>query len=122
MTIVSMKPTGVVAGTAAVVVLLLATSCGQPGAAADGTRAPSGRLDIVTAFYPFQFIAERVAGDHGAVTSLTTPGAEPHDLELTPRQVATVTTADLVIYEKSFQPAVDEAVVQSDNSNVLDTS
>ena len=56
------------------------------------------------------------------MTSLTAPGAEPHDLELTPKQVASVSEASLVIYEKSFQAAVDEAVAQSGNPNVLDTA
>jgi len=54
--------------------------------------------------------------------NLTEPGAEPHDLELTPRQVASLTTATLVIYERGFQPAVDEAVVQSENRQVIDTT
>jgi len=76
----------------------------------------------VTAFYPLQFVAQRVAGDHATVTNLTQPGAEPHDVELTPRQVASVTTASLVIYEKGFQPAVDEAVTQSENPEVIDTT
>jgi len=56
------------------------------------------------------------------VANLTQPGAEPHDLELTPRQVASLTTAKLVIYEKGFQPAVDEAVLQSENPEVIDTT
>jgi zinc transport system substrate-binding protein len=56
------------------------------------------------------------------VMNLTHPGAEPHDLELTPRQVASLTTATLVIYERGFQPAVDEAVVQSENRQVIDTT
>ena len=38
--------------------------------------------------YPLQFVAERVGGDRVAVTNLTPPGAEPHDLELTPQDVA----------------------------------
>jgi zinc transport system substrate-binding protein len=82
----------------------------------------SGRLTIVAAFYPLQFVGQQVAGDHATVASLTQPGAEPHDLELTPRQVASLTTASLVIYQKGFQPAVDEAVVQSGNLEVIDTS
>jgi zinc transport system substrate-binding protein len=69
-----------------------------------------------------QFVAQRVAGDHAAVSDLTQPGAEPHDVELTPRQVASLTTASLVIYEKGFQPAVDEAVRQSENPEVIDTT
>jgi zinc transport system substrate-binding protein len=102
-----------------VLALVMVAACGaiQPGA----DRKP-GQLQIVASFYPFQFIAERVAGSHAQVESLTKPGAEPHDLELTPRQVASVSDADLVIYEKTFQAAVDEAVKQSGNKNVLDTS
>ena len=64
----------------------------------------------MAAFYPLQFVAERIAEGHATVANLTQSGAEPHDLELTPRQVASLTTTSLVIYEKGFQPAVDEAV------------
>ena len=99
--------------------LAAAAGCANAGSA---TTAHTGqdRLAIVTAFYPLQFIAQRVAGDHATVANLTHPGAEPHDLELTPRQVASLTTASLVIYEKGFQPAVDEAVLQSENREVID--
>lgn len=101
--------------------LLLITACGATGGAkADGSRP--GQLTIVAGFYPLQYVAERVAGSHASVQSLTKPGAEPHDLELTPKQVASVSTADLVLYEKHFQAAVDDAVAQSGNDHVLDTA
>lgn len=103
-----------------ILAVLLASACAAVGPQSAGAR--SNGLQIVTAFYPFQFVAERVAGPRATVTSLTKPGAEPHDLELTPRQVASVSEADLVIYEKSFQSAVDEAVAQSGNKNVLNTA
>lgn len=99
---------------------LLAAACSDPSGEPASTQP--GQLKVVTAFYPLQFVAERVAGQHAAVTSLTTPGAEPHDVELTPRQVASVVDADAVVYIKGFQPAVDEAVAQSGNDHVLDTS
>lgn len=102
--------------------LLLAAACGGAGAGTGAGDAQPGQLKIVTAFYPFQFITERVAGSHAQVSSLTQPGAEPHDLELTPRQVADLSTADFVVYEKTFQAAVDEAVAQSGNAHVLDTT
>ena len=92
----------------------------QPGPEPDTSDTAS--LNIVVAFYPFQFIAERVAGDHATVTSLTEPGAEPHDVELKPSQVASLAEASLVVYEKSFQAAVDEAVTQSGNPNMIDTA
>jgi zinc transport system substrate-binding protein len=43
---------------------------------------------VVTAFYPLQFLSERIGGATVTVTDLTKPGAEPHDVELNPRQVA----------------------------------
>lgn len=67
---------------------------------------------IVAAFYPLQFLAERVADTDAEVVNLVKPGVEPHDLELTPDQMAKLTEADLVVYLKGFQPAVDEAVAQ----------
>jgi zinc transport system substrate-binding protein len=101
-------------------ILLAVSGCASAGPASS-SRA-RGVLTIVTAFYPLQFVAQRVSAGHAAVTNLTQPGAEPHDLELTPPQVASLTTATLVIYERGFQPAVDEAVVQSENRQVIDTT
>jgi zinc transport system substrate-binding protein len=49
------------------------------------------------------------------VTNLTPAGAEPHDLELTPREVEEILGADLVLYVgEGFQPAVEEAVESGD--------
>ncbi|HEY9289755.1 MAG TPA: metal ABC transporter substrate-binding protein [Microlunatus sp.] len=101
--------------------LLLVAGCGAASGTGSG-GSQSGQLKIVASFYPFQFVAERVAGSHASVENLTKPGAEPHDLELTPKQVGSITDADLVLYEQHFQAAVDEAVEQSGNKNVLDTS
>jgi zinc transport system substrate-binding protein len=101
--------------------LILTTACGGQGAAGEVVDS-SGGVQIVSGSYPFQFVAERVAGIHGTVSSLTKPGAEPHDVELTPQQVVDISTADLVVYERSFQPAVDETVAQSGNDQVLDTA
>ena len=79
------------------------------------TASPSnddGLIRVVAAFYPLQFVAERVGGDKVQVTNLAPPGAEPHDLELSPAQVASIADADLVLYVHGFQPAVDEAIAQ----------
>jgi zinc transport system substrate-binding protein len=87
-----------------------AVDAGAPGAAAAGR---DGRLAVVASFYPLQFAAERVGADEVSVTSLTKPGAEPHDLELSPRDVASLEDADLVVYLAGFQPSVDEGVAAS---------
>ena len=113
-----LRAAGTLLGTLA---LLLGAGCGG-SAGAGATTGQPGQLRIVTAFYPLQFVAERVAGQHAQITGLTEPGAEPHDLELTPQQVASIGEADLVVYEKTFQPAVDEAIAQSGTTNALDTT
>ena len=95
-----------------------AFSDGAPGT----TRSADGRLSVVTAFYPLQYAVQQVAGDRADVTSLTRPGAEPHDLEITPTQTAQVADADLVVYESGFQPAVDDAVAQDARGRRLDAS
>lgn len=96
--------------------LMTLTGC---GAGADAAAA-DGRIQVAAAFYPLQFVAEQVGGERVAVTSLTRPGAEPHDLELAPRQVGQIEDADLVVYEKGFQPAVDEAVDQNRTGPVVE--
>lgn len=77
------------------------------------SRPDDGEIDVVTGFYPLQFVAGRVGGDLVSVSDLTQPGQEPHDLELSPRQTGEVALADLVVYEKGLQAAVDAAVGQS---------
>ena len=93
--------------------------------------APAGRMppepgrtatSIVTTFYPLQFVTQRVAGDRAQVTNLTKPGAEPHDLELTPREVASFSDASLVVYLAGFQPAVDEASQTEATAHALDVA
>jgi zinc transport system substrate-binding protein len=76
----------------------------------------------VVAFYPLQYVTDQVGGDQVNATSLTQPGVEPHDLELTAKQVASLAKADLVFYEKGFQAAVDAAVAEQKPARVLDAT
>lgn len=87
-----------------------------------GTTTDPDRINVVAAFYPLEFAAEQVAGGRASISSLTPPGTEPHDLELTPRQVAAIADADLVVYISGFQPAVDEAVELEADDRALDVS
>jgi zinc transport system substrate-binding protein len=106
------------AATAALAVGAL-TACGDD--APDAGAAPD-KLDVVAAFYPLQFVAEKVGGDAVTVTNLAKPGAEPHDLELNADQVAQIVDAKVVVYLKGFQPAVDEAVQQQGGDRAFDVS
>lgn len=103
-----------------IIAALALSACGSAGVAANGTVG--GKLAIVASFYPLQFATQQVGGDYVAVTSLTRPGAEPHDIELTPRDVATVSKASLVVYEKGLQGAVDQAVESEGGDRSLDVA
>jgi zinc transport system substrate-binding protein len=97
------------------VVLVLAvlgvglSGCGAGGGGASGDSA---QTDVVASFYPLAWAAEQVAGgDHVQVRNLTPPGTEPHDVELTARDVERIRSADVVLYlGGGFQPAVEDAV------------
>jgi zinc transport system substrate-binding protein len=106
--------------TAAVTALGLAalTACSSDTADAGGTDT----FDVVASFYPMQFLAQQIGGDHVEVTTLTAPGQEPHDLELSTKQTAQLERADAVLYLKGLQPAVDEAVAQSGAATKIDAA
>ncbi|MFJ7147815.1 metal ABC transporter substrate-binding protein [Streptomyces sp. NPDC100445] len=84
--------------------------------------ANTSRFDVVASFYPMTFLAERIGGEHARVTTLTSPGQEPHDLEISPRQIAQLEESDAVLYLKGLQPSVDEAVAQSPVGTKIDAA
>ena len=66
---------------------------------------------VVAAFYPLAYAAQQVGGPSLGVLNLTPAGAEPHDIELAPQQVAAIQRARVVLYlSHGFQPAVAQAV------------
>ena len=102
-----------------VTALLLALTSGL----LSGCRPPgSGRPTVVTSFYPLYFLADQIAGRWNDVVDLTPPGVEPHEYELTVRQVARVDTARVGFYEKGIAPSVDQAMVNDSPDHTLDVT
>jgi len=99
------------------VLALLLGACGAGGSHA--SDATSGRIRVIASFYPLADAVARVGGDRVAVTNLTPVGVEPHDIELTSREVDALQDADLVVYlGKDFQPAVAEIASRRDKGRV----
>jgi zinc transport system substrate-binding protein len=92
-------------------------------AACGGGGAPGGKESVVASFYPLAFAAEEIGGDRVDVHNLTPAGAEPHDLEVSPRDVAEVHDADLVLLlGRGFQPQLEDAAGSGPNVlRLLDT-
>lgn len=105
-----------------------ASTASEPSASnaptsSSSTSAPEAdKPKIVAAFYPLQYAASEIGGSSVDVTNLTQPGVEPHDLELSAQQVGQIADADLVLYIKGFQPAVDEAIAQQAPDKAIDVS
>ena len=108
---------GLALGAIILTTVLATAGCGSSSPGGDGDKP-----DVVTSFYPIQFATERIAGGALDVSVLTKPGAEPHDLEITPQDLARMTQASFVVYSKGFQPAVDEAVEQVEPDRLVDVS
>jgi zinc transport system substrate-binding protein len=84
---------------------------------AHSSGAPT--VHVVGAFYPVAYAAQRVGGNRVQVANLTPAGAEPHDLELTPKQIDEILDADVVFdMGHRFQPAVEKAAEQRDGPTV----
>jgi len=95
-------------------VVSLLTACGP--------SVQAGPDTVVASFYPLAFAAKEIApGD--PVENLTPPGAEPHDLELSPIDAAAVRQARLVLLlGHGFQPQLEDAAGGGDNVlRLLDT-
>jgi zinc transport system substrate-binding protein len=94
------------------------SACSSDSAAAANTD----KFDVVASFYPMAFLAEQIGGAHVHVTSLTEPGQEPHDLEISAKQTAALQESDAVLYLKNLQPSVDSAVSQSEIKTKIDAA
>jgi zinc transport system substrate-binding protein len=74
--------------------------------------AEEGRITIVTSIVPQEYFAKRIGADRVEVQALVTPGSSPATYEPTPRQMATLSHADLffrigVPFENAFVPKIE---------------
>jgi zinc transport system substrate-binding protein len=102
------------------VLAIVVVLCGVGVAGCGGSDDETGdQREVVAAFYPLAWAAERIGGDEVSVANLTPPGAEPHDIELSARDVEHIRDADVVLYVgEGFQPGVEEAVEGADGEVV----
>ena len=111
----------ILAAACAAATALALSACSSTASSGDGS-SKDGSLTVMASFYPLKYLAEKIGGEHVSVTSLTPEGAEPHDLELSPKMVDSLSSADAVIYLAGFQSAVDEAIEQQAPKTVIDVS
>ncbi len=88
-----------------------------------GTSLATGPKVVVASFYPLAFAAQEIAPPGYTVENLTPPGAEPHDLEVSPADATAIRNAGLVLLlGHDFQPQLEQAAGSGDNVlRLLDT-
>jgi zinc transport system substrate-binding protein len=97
----------------ATLAIVLLAACRAPAA------GDQGAISVVASFYPLFEVADRVGGSRAAVTNLTPAGVEPHDLELTTREVDALLDADVVLYlGGGFQPAIEDVLADREGVTV----
>jgi len=83
-----------------------------------GTTENSDKVTVVTSFYPLAYIAGRIGGEKINVVNIT-GATDPHDYDLSPRDIATLQGADLVILNGAgFEPWGEDIEAQLKQNNV----
>lgn len=77
-------------------------------------------INVVTSFYiPFDF-TKNVGGDRVKITNLVSVGAEPHDYEPTPKDIQTIESAQVFIYNGAgFESWVPRTLASVKNKDKL---
>ena len=76
-----------------IIILLSIFSCSN-----NDNKNTSGKLTIYTSIYPIYDFTKKIGGEKIAVYNMTKAGAEPHDFEITSKDMANLSKADLFIY------------------------
>ncbi len=71
------------------------------------------KVHVVTSFYPLYFFASRIGGDQVEVLNITPAGAEPHDYEPTPKDVARIESSDLLVLNGGGLEAWGKNIIQN---------
>ncbi|NJD77238.1 MAG: zinc ABC transporter substrate-binding protein [Candidatus Methanoperedens sp.] len=69
----------------------------------------TGKINVVTTFYPLYEFSQRIGGDKAAVSVLVPAGVEPHDWEPGPKDIIRIQSADIFVYNGAgLEPYVDK--------------
>jgi zinc transport system substrate-binding protein len=63
-----------------------------------GTSAAAAKVRVAASFYPMYEFARQVGGERTVIRNLTPAGAEPHDYELTPKDIIAVNGSKMLVY------------------------
>lgn len=92
--------------------LILLSGLALLAGCASGTPSQTtGKLSIVTSFYPLYELASTIGADKVEVTNLVPAGSEPHDYEPSPQDIISLNNARLVVINGAGFESWSEKVV-----------
>lgn len=105
--------------------ILFITGCGTTDKNASGQVTEGGKVVVYTSLFPLYDFAKRIGGEYADVKSIVPPGAEPHDFEPSPKDMAALSEANLFIYNGAgYETWIDKVQQNLDPSKtkVVDAS
>jgi zinc transport system substrate-binding protein len=101
-----------------VVILLVAGIAGaimlrQQAVNQSAQQSAQGKLSVAASFYPMAFLAAEIGGEKVDVLNVTPVGAEPHEYEPTPQDMAKIEKSQLVILNGGKLEAWGDNVMQN---------
>ncbi|AJS61710.1 hypothetical protein UB51_23695 [Paenibacillus sp. IHBB 10380] len=97
-------------------IILVVSGCGSNGG---DSSSSSDKLNVQVSFYPMYEFTKNVAGDLANVEALIPAGIEPHDWEPTPRDLATIEGADVLVYNGAGLEGWIDQVTSAVNNDKL---
>lgn len=83
---------------------------------ASESASSSGKLNVVTTFYPMYEFTKQVAGDHADVIALIPAGAEPHDYEPSAKDMKKLKNASVFVYNGIVEGWAEQALKSAENT------
>lgn len=79
----------------------------------------SKKLNVVTTFYPLEYLAREIGKENIQVRVLTPPGGEPHDFEPTAKDIILVRSSDLFVMNGAdFEPWAEKLLTDLSKESV----
>lgn len=99
-------------------IILVLTGCGNPENS-ENHFEDKEKLVIVTTIYPIYDFTLNIAGDKAEVMNLVPAGTEPHDFELSAKDMQLIEKADVFIYNGAgMEHFVDKTLAAVSNENL----
>lgn len=88
------------------------------------TNSDAQKITVVTSIYPLEFIVQELARSQANIINLVPSGFEPHDYELTPRDMGEIQSSDLVVVNGILEPWLEdlEQNLNEKEVHILNTS